>query len=109
MNNDQSLQHWGCRAEDGEVGLLLAVLICFPCHSLQCADRIDLVGFSFSWELDYKNILTMLERMGVPISAHDRTMQHPLVRIKQGPSAMLPHASNHCSSSSCYLVATGTP
>lgn len=41
--------------------------------------RADLLGFSFSWELDYKNVLTTLEQMGVPIFAEDRGPEHPLV------------------------------
>jgi len=39
----------------------------------------DLVGFSFSWELDYTNLLATLERMGVPLLANDRTDTDPLV------------------------------
>eukprot|EP00873_Tetraselmis_striata_P007514 jgi/Tetstr1/427778/TSEL_017896.t1 len=41
--------------------------------------RADLLGFSFAWELDYKNILTSLETMGIPISAAKRGPEHPLV------------------------------
>eukprot|EP00951_Prasinocladus_malaysianus_P000328 scaffold2451_cov44-Prasinocladus_malaysianus.AAC.1 len=38
----------------------------------------DLLGFSLSWELDYANVLTMLERMGIPIASANRTREHPL-------------------------------
>jgi radical SAM superfamily enzyme YgiQ (UPF0313 family) len=38
----------------------------------------EILGFSMSWELDYVNILSLLERLGVPIRARDRTT-HPLV------------------------------
>jgi radical SAM superfamily enzyme YgiQ (UPF0313 family) len=38
-----------------------------------------LVGFSVSWELDYINILQMLEGLGIPLLASDRTDDHPLV------------------------------
>ena len=38
-----------------------------------------LVGFSFSWELDYKNILHILEKNNIPIYAKDRTSDDPLV------------------------------
>lgn len=34
--------------------------------------NIDLVGFSFSWELDYSNLISMLEQLGIPIRAADR-------------------------------------
>lgn len=42
--------------------------------------NIDLVGFSFSWELDYSNIISMLERLGIPIRAADRKQgSYPIV------------------------------
>jgi radical SAM superfamily enzyme YgiQ (UPF0313 family) len=40
---------------------------------------IDLVGFSFSWELDYGNILHTLEKLAIPYHASERTPDHPLV------------------------------
>ncbi|CAN1211932.1 B12-binding domain-containing radical SAM protein [Tumidithrix helvetica PCC 7403] len=39
----------------------------------------ELLGFSFSWELDYVNILNALTSLGIPINARDRTAEHPLV------------------------------
>ncbi len=39
----------------------------------------ELLGFSVSWELDYVNILGMLERLAIPLHASDRTEAHPLV------------------------------
>lgn len=39
----------------------------------------QLVGFSFSWELDYANILSLLEHLGVPVLATERGEEHPLV------------------------------
>jgi radical SAM superfamily enzyme YgiQ (UPF0313 family) len=41
--------------------------------------QIDLLGFSFSWELDYANILAMLEAASIPIKATDRGPEHPLI------------------------------
>ncbi len=41
--------------------------------------RPELLGFSVSWELDYVNILSLLERLEVPLRAADRTDAHPLV------------------------------
>lgn len=38
-----------------------------------------LIGFSLSWELDYVNILGMLEDLDIPIYACDRNADHPLV------------------------------
>ena len=39
----------------------------------------QLVGFSMSWELDYVNILNLLELLEIPIRAADRADNHPLV------------------------------
>ncbi len=40
---------------------------------------MDLLGFSFSWELDYKNILSLLEQTGTPLLASQRPPSAPLV------------------------------
>jgi radical SAM superfamily enzyme YgiQ (UPF0313 family) len=39
----------------------------------------ELLGFSFSWELDYVNILSLLERLEVPLRSAARSDRHPLV------------------------------
>ena len=39
----------------------------------------ELVGFSFSWELDYVNILNLLEFLNIPIRSKDRSENHPLI------------------------------
>lgn len=39
----------------------------------------ELLGFSMSWELDYTNVLNLLESLDIPIRASDRTNHHPLV------------------------------
>ncbi len=39
----------------------------------------ELLGFSVSWELDYINILNLLESLEVPIHAAKRNSNHPLV------------------------------
>jgi radical SAM superfamily enzyme YgiQ (UPF0313 family) len=39
----------------------------------------ELLGFSVSWELDYVNILNLLESLQIPIWATERTADHPLV------------------------------
>lgn len=39
----------------------------------------DLLGFSFSWELDYANILKMLEELQIPMCSSDRDSSHPIV------------------------------
>ncbi len=39
----------------------------------------ELLGFSMSWELDYVNILNLLESLQVPIRATSRDDHHPIV------------------------------
>ncbi|MEM9264239.1 MAG: radical SAM protein [Cyanobacteria bacterium P01_F01_bin.13] len=39
----------------------------------------ELIGFSVSWELDYINILNLLEQQKIPIRSCDRTHHHPLI------------------------------
>ncbi|MEM8603598.1 MAG: radical SAM protein [Cyanobacteria bacterium P01_H01_bin.121] len=39
----------------------------------------ELVGFSLSWELDYANILQLLENLDIPLWSRDRQPHHPLV------------------------------
>jgi len=40
---------------------------------------VELVGFSFSWELDYGNLLHALSVLDLPHYSGDRTSDHPLV------------------------------
>jgi radical SAM superfamily enzyme YgiQ (UPF0313 family) len=39
----------------------------------------ELLGFSLSWELDYVNVLNLLESLQIPIRAANRDDNHPLV------------------------------
>jgi radical SAM superfamily enzyme YgiQ (UPF0313 family) len=39
----------------------------------------EILGFSVSWELDYVNILTLLESLDIPIRANHRHHNHPLI------------------------------
>jgi len=39
----------------------------------------ELVGFSFSWELDYSHILDLLEKLGIPFLTSERQDGDPLV------------------------------
>jgi len=56
-----------------------------------CKDLVefDLVGFSLGSELNYTNVLSMLELAGIPLEAENRTAEYPLV-IGGGPSALNP-------------------
>jgi radical SAM family uncharacterized protein/radical SAM-linked protein len=49
----------------------------------------DIVGFSLLYELNYSNILTILDLGGIPLFAADREKRHPLV-IAGGPAAFNP-------------------
>ncbi len=51
--------------------------------------EFDVVGFSLQYELEYTNILTMLDLGGIPLYSKDREIQHPLV-IGGGPCAFSP-------------------
>ncbi|MFW6296295.1 MAG: B12-binding domain-containing radical SAM protein [Halothece sp.] len=38
-----------------------------------------LFGFSMSWELDYINVLSLLESFDIPLHSRDRAEEHPLI------------------------------
>jgi len=52
-------------------------------------DRFDIVGFSLLYELNYSNILTMLDLGGIPLFSREREDRHPLV-LGGGPAAFNP-------------------
>jgi radical SAM superfamily enzyme YgiQ (UPF0313 family) len=41
--------------------------------------QAEIIGFSMSWELDYVNILQILESLQIPVRASHRGLEHPLV------------------------------
>jgi radical SAM superfamily enzyme YgiQ (UPF0313 family) len=41
--------------------------------------RPELLGYSLSWELDYVNILNLLEFLEIPVKSAERSVHHPLV------------------------------
>ncbi|MBM4387740.1 MAG: B12-binding domain-containing radical SAM protein, partial [Deltaproteobacteria bacterium] len=49
----------------------------------------DICGFSLQHELNYTNVLTVLELGGIPLHSRDRTNEHPFV-IGGGPLATHP-------------------
>ena len=51
--------------------------------------RFDIIGFSLLYELNYTNVLTMLELGGIPWLAAERGPGHPLV-IAGGPCTCNP-------------------
>ncbi len=52
-------------------------------------DAFDILGFSLLYELNYSNILTMLDLGRIPRSAGERTLGHPLV-VAGGPAVFNP-------------------
>lgn len=57
----------------------------FAWESGRAVGEFDVIGFSVSFELDYLNVLKMLELAGLPLLAADRDEQFPLV-IMGGPA-----------------------
>jgi radical SAM superfamily enzyme YgiQ (UPF0313 family) len=51
--------------------------------------RFDILGFSLLYELNYSNILTILDLGGIPLLSSERSREHPLV-IAGGPAAFNP-------------------
>jgi radical SAM family uncharacterized protein/radical SAM-linked protein len=51
--------------------------------------EFDVVGFSLLYELNYTNVLTMLELGGIPLRAADRSVGQPIV-IAGGPAVFNP-------------------
>ena len=61
----------------------------FSLESHTPLDRFDMIGFSLLYELNYTNMLTMLELAGIPWLAAERDARHPLV-IAGGPCTCNP-------------------
>ncbi len=56
----------------------------FSLESRQPLNGFDIIGFSLLYELNYTNVLTMLDLAGIPFLAADRNGSHPLI-IGGGP------------------------
>jgi radical SAM family uncharacterized protein/radical SAM-linked protein len=74
---------------DLEEGLRSSRLPLFSLESQLPLDRFDILGFSLLYELNYSNILTVLDLGGVSILAADRGEGSPLV-LAGGPAAFNP-------------------
>ncbi len=48
------------------------------CHE-SLPNQPELLGYSLSWELDYVNILSVLESLEIPVRSAERSDRHPLV------------------------------
>ncbi len=63
-----------------------------PLYSLENKiplDEFDILGFSLLYELNYSNILTILDLARIPVFSSDRSLDHPLV-MAGGPAAFNP-------------------
>ena len=61
----------------------------FSLESHTPLNRFDIIGFSLLYELNYTNILTMLELSGIPPLSGDREPGHPLI-VAGGPCTCNP-------------------
>jgi len=76
-------------AEDVEALLRASHLPLVSLESQYPLNRFDIIGFSLLYELNYTNILTMLDLAGVPFYASQRTDSDPIV-IAGGPCVSNP-------------------
>ena len=74
---------------DMEARLKSAALPLFSLESRLPLDRFDIIGFSLLYELNYTNILTILDLAGIPFYAAQRDNAHPLI-IAGGPCTCNP-------------------
>lgn len=51
----------------------------FSLESKTALKQFDLIGFCLSYELDYANVLAVLELSGIPLLAKDRSLDFPLI------------------------------
>jgi radical SAM family uncharacterized protein/radical SAM-linked protein len=61
----------------------------FSLESHQPLDHFDVIGFSLLYELNYTNVLTILDLAGIPFLASARDSAHPLI-IAGGPCTSNP-------------------
>ena len=74
---------------DAEAEMRARGIPLFSLESHAAAREFDLIGFSLQYELQYTNVLAMLELAGLPLRTVDRDRRHPLV-IAGGAQAFSP-------------------
>jgi radical SAM family uncharacterized protein/radical SAM-linked protein len=74
---------------DMEAHLRSAGLPLFTLESRRPLNRFDIIGFSLLYELNYTNMLTILELAGIPFYAAQRDNAHPII-IAGGPCTCNP-------------------
>ena len=76
-------------AVDMEARLRKTGLPLFSLESHEPVNHFDIVGFSLLYELNYTNVLTILDLAGIPFLAAERDSAHPLI-IAGGPCTCNP-------------------
>lgn len=76
---------WG----DMEALLRLNNLPLFTLESNRSPSEFDIVGFSFAHELNYTNVLNILNMSGIPLRSEERDISYPLI-IAGGPCVFNP-------------------
>jgi len=61
----------------------------FALESKSFVKDFDIIGFSLTYEMNYTNVLNILDLAGIPLRSKDRTDEFPLV-IAGGPAAFNP-------------------
>ena len=74
---------------DAEAEMRRLGLPLFSLESHRPAGEFDLLGFSLQYELQYTNVLTMLDLAGLPLRSIERDERHPLV-VAGGAQAFSP-------------------
>ena len=74
---------------DAEAEMRRCGIPLFSLESHEAAASFDLIGFSLQYELQYTNLLAMLDLAGLPLHARERDARHPLV-IAGGAQAFSP-------------------
>jgi hypothetical protein len=64
---------------DMEAALRAANLPLFTVESRRPLGDFDIIGFTLPHELNYTNVLNMLDLAGIPLLAKDRTDAHPII------------------------------
>ena len=74
---------------DMEAEMRRAAIPLYALESMRPVVEFDVLGVSLQYELQYTNVLTLLDLSGIPLRASQRDESHPLV-IAGGPCALNP-------------------
>ncbi|MFA6350084.1 MAG: TIGR03960 family B12-binding radical SAM protein [Candidatus Omnitrophota bacterium] len=86
---DVACERFFSPAQDAEAILRNNKRLIFSLESKKELNKFDIVGFSLGYELQFTNVLNILELGGVPLFSKERSSSDPLV-IAGGPAAINP-------------------